>query len=309
MPPRVSIIIPAYNAHAFIAATLDSALAQTVAPAEIIVINDGSTDATPELLKAYDDRIQISHQQNAGQAAARNHGARLARGDWLLFLDSDDLLDSDYLAQQGALLTRLDGADAVYCDHRTIDETGQITATTGALGYPRPSGDILSALLQGPCIVTPGLVLLRRAAFEVTKGFNQTPTMRGYEDDALWLEMAARGNFIYNPHTLLSYRRHAAQATRQSAYQLKASLARLTALQAIEAAVCARAQPELLRCYLSRLRDGHLNAAWAHSQLGNYAAALHAARAVLGSYPASPRAWRSLGHVLFHALASAGGRR
>ncbi|MBT9539917.1 glycosyltransferase family 2 protein [Thiobacillus sp.] len=306
MPPSVSIIIPAYNAEAFIAATLDSVLAQTVAPAEIIVINDGSTDTTPELLSAYGSRIQVFHQQNAGQAAARNTGARLSRGDLLLFLDSDDLLDPDFLAQQGALLTRFDGADAVYCDHRTIDETGQITAMTGALGYPRPSGDILRALLHGPCIVTPGLVLLRRAAFEATCGFNQTTAMRGYEDDALWLEMAARGSFIYNPHTLLSYRRHAAQATRQSAYQLKAGLARLTALQAIAAAVTARAQPELQHFYQTRLRDSRLSAAWANGQLGNHAAALHAACAALANHPASAQAWRGFGHALFRAISSRG---
>lgn len=309
MTPRVSIIIPAYNASEFLAATLDSALAQTCPDVEIIVIDDGSTDATPDLLKTYSNHIRVSRQQNAGQAAARNHGARLAHGELLLFLDSDDLLNADFLTQQSALLARFYGADAVYCDHRTIDDTGQITADTGALGYPRPSGDILRALLHGPCIVTPGLVLLRRAAFEASGGFDEAPAMRGYEDYALWLGMAARGYFIYNPHTLVSYRRHPAQATRQAAYQFKASLANLTALQSIEAAVRARAQPGLLHFYQTRLRDSHHNASWAHSQLGNHAAALHAAQAVLTSHPASPRAWRGLGYVLFHALASHGGKR
>lgn len=308
-PPLVGIIIPAYNASEFIAATLDSALAQSYPAVEIIVIDDGSTDTTPALLKTYGNRILASHQPNAGQAAARNHGARLARGELLLFLDSDDLLDADFLTQQSALLTRFDGADAVYCDHRTIDDAGRVTADTGALGYPRPSGDILRALLHGPCMVTPGLVLLRRAAFEASGGFDATPAMRGYEDYALWLGMAARGQFIYNAHTLLSYRRHPAQATRQTAYQLKASLANLAALQSIEAAVRARAQPELLHFYQARLRDRRINAAWAHSQLGNHSAALHTAQTVLGSHPTSPRAWRGLGHALFHALVSPGGKR
>lgn len=309
MTPLVSIIIPAYNASEFIAETLDSALAQNYPDVEIIVIDDGSTDATPELLKSYGTRIQVSRQPNAGQAAARNHGARLARGELLLFLDNDDLLDADFLTQQTALLAHFDGADAVYCDHRTIDAAGRITAETGALGYPRPSGDILRALLHGPCMITPGLVLLRRAVFEASSGFDEAPAMRGYEDYALWLGMAARGQFIYNARTLVSYRRHPAQATRQAAYQLKASLASLSALQSIETAVRARAQPDLLHFYQARLREQRISAAWAHSQLGNHNAALHAAQAILGSDPISPRAWRSLAHVLFHALASPGGKR
>lgn len=311
MPPLVSIIVPAYNASEYIAATLDSALAQSYPAVEIIVIDDGSTDATPALLQSYGNRILVSRQPNAGQAAARNHGARLARGELLLFLDSDDLLDADFLTQQSALLTRFDGADAVYCDHRTIDDAGHVTAETGALGYPRPSGDILRALLHGPCIVTPGLVLLRRTAFEASSGFDESPAMRGYEDYAFWLALAVRSQFIYNACTLMSYRRHPAQATRQAAYQLKASLTSLTALLSIEAAVHVRArtQPELQHFYQARLHDRHLNAAWAHSQLGNHSAALLAAQTLLSSHPSSPRAWRSLGHILFHALMTSGSKR
>jgi glycosyltransferase involved in cell wall biosynthesis len=79
----VSVVIPAYNAAAFLAETLDSVLAQTYPNLEIIVVDDGSTDATPQLLEKYSDRIRVLRQANAGQAAARNYGAREPHGELL----------------------------------------------------------------------------------------------------------------------------------------------------------------------------------------------------------------------------------
>ena len=89
-PPRFSIIIPAYNAEKFIARAIDSALQQTWPAHEIIVIDDGSSDATAEIVARYGDRVRYQRQDNAGVSAARNTGAQLASGDWLAFLDADD---------------------------------------------------------------------------------------------------------------------------------------------------------------------------------------------------------------------------
>lgn len=305
MPAHVSIVIPAYNSAPYLAKTLESALGQTYSEREIIVIDDGSTDTTPAMLQGYGTSIRVAQQKNAGQAEARNHGARLAQGDLLLFLDSDDLLDTDLLTQQVALLNRFAGADAVYCDHRTIDDAGRITADTGALGYPRPSGDILRALLHGPCIVTPALVLIRRAAFEASGGFNAL--MRGCEDYDLWLRMAARSHFIYNPCTLVSYRRHPAQATRQENYRLKASLETLSALEGMGEAVCARGNADLMRFYTARLHESRLAAAWAQGQLGDYPGALRTSWHSLVAQPTSLRAWRTWTHALTNRFAGPGG--
>lgn len=307
MPAHVSIVIPAHNAERYLATTLESALGQTYTEREIIVIDDGSTDSTPALLQGYGTRIRVAQQKNSGQAAARNHGARLAQGDLLLFLDSDDLLDTDLLTQQVALLNRFAGADAVYCDHRTIDDSDRITADTGALGYPRPSGDILRALLHGPCIVTPALVLMRRAAFEASGGFNQIALMRGYEDYDLWLRMAVHSHFIYNPCTLVSYRRHPAQATRQETYRLKANLATMSALEGVGEAVRARRTADLLRFYTARLRESRLAAAWAQGQLGDYPGALRTSWHSLVAQPTSLLAWRTWAHALTNRFAGPGG--
>ncbi len=105
MTPLVSILIPAYRAASWIAATLESALAQTHPRVEIIVVNDGSPDDTLTRARAFEARgVRVVHQPNAGAAAARNHALRLARGDFLQFLDADDLLSPCKIATQLALL-------------------------------------------------------------------------------------------------------------------------------------------------------------------------------------------------------------
>ena len=89
-PPRFSVVIPAYNARATLTNALDSVLAQTWAAYEIIVIDDGSSDNTEEVVAAYGDRVIYLRQKNAGPSAARNHGVEAASGDWIAFLDADD---------------------------------------------------------------------------------------------------------------------------------------------------------------------------------------------------------------------------
>lgn len=102
MSPLVSIIIPAYNAAPWISATLDSALAQTHRPIEIIVVDDGSTDPTPAILSAYANThgVNVITQENRGQCAAINRGLSLAQGDFITFLDADDLLHPEKTAHQ-----------------------------------------------------------------------------------------------------------------------------------------------------------------------------------------------------------------
>ncbi len=293
--PLVSVIIPAYNATAFLGETLDSVLAQTYPNLEIIVVDDGSTDATPELLDSYGDRIRVLRQANAGQAAARNHGAREARGELLAFLDSDDLWDPDKIARQVELLGRFPAALAVYCDHRTIDAQGRPVASNAALDYPRASGDMLRALLLGCCIITPGLVLLRRHAFDASGGFDEAPLMRGHEDYALWLRLATQGSFVYSPDTLVSYRRHKQQATRQKHYEMHMARAKLNAVMAIRDVMETSEDRDVKRLFAWVLVESHAMAAWAVRQIGDHADSRRIAAAGVALRPTSIRAWHSLG--------------
>src|SRR5688572_33231336 len=98
--PTVSVVIPAYNAAAFIRETIDSALAQTYRDFEVIVVNDGSTDDTMARLREFGSRIRVHEQSNSGVATARNSGVKIATGSWIAFLDSDDLWMPQKLERQ-----------------------------------------------------------------------------------------------------------------------------------------------------------------------------------------------------------------
>lgn len=100
MGSMFSVIIPTYNRAAFVTLAVESVLRQTFKECEIIVVDDGSTDHTRESLEPYRDRIRMIHQENQGVSAARNTGIRAARGEWIAFLDSDDVWCGDYLATQ-----------------------------------------------------------------------------------------------------------------------------------------------------------------------------------------------------------------
>lgn len=105
MPARVSILIPCYNAAPWLAATLDSALAQTCPDKEIIVVDDGSTDGSLQLARTYERKgVRVVAQANAGASAARNHALRIAGGAYIQFLDADDLLSPGKIAAQLVLL-------------------------------------------------------------------------------------------------------------------------------------------------------------------------------------------------------------
>jgi glycosyltransferase involved in cell wall biosynthesis len=104
MSQSVSVVIPAYNTERFIQDALESVLQQTVTPGEVIVVNDGSSDRTADLVAAYNGRVRCVRQENLGTASARNTGVRLAQGEFLAFLDADDYWAKDKLEQQLAVL-------------------------------------------------------------------------------------------------------------------------------------------------------------------------------------------------------------
>ena len=137
----VAIIIPAFNAAAFLGEAVESALAQTHAASQIVVVDDGSTDTTAAVAEKFADAVMFLRQANAGVSAARNHGAAQVAADWLLFLDADDRLRPDALAR---LLSRANESmlGAIY--GQTADFTDE-----SPLG-PRFSKETGSCAMQGP---------------------------------------------------------------------------------------------------------------------------------------------------------------
>ena len=111
--PTISCIIPVYNQAEYLGEALDSVLRQTVAPTEIIVVDDGSTDAIDAVLRPYRDQLRVLRQSNGGPAVARNAGIRIATSEWLSFLDGDDVWDPTKLERQLAVFAMDPGLD--YC--------------------------------------------------------------------------------------------------------------------------------------------------------------------------------------------------
>ncbi|HEY5957340.1 MAG TPA: glycosyltransferase family A protein, partial [Polyangiaceae bacterium] len=124
--PKVTAVIPTYNRREYVQEAIDSIIAQTFRDYEIIVVDDGSTDGTREALPArYGERIRYLWQTNQGESAARNHALSLAMGQYIAFLDSDDLWLPDKLTKQVALLEQRQDIGAAFCQAWIINEHGQ----------------------------------------------------------------------------------------------------------------------------------------------------------------------------------------
>jgi glycosyltransferase involved in cell wall biosynthesis len=210
MWPRmsVSVVMPAKNAAAHIAEAIESVLRQGPLVGELIIIDDGSVDGTPSIVRAFkDERIELMVADSRGVSAARNAGARAASGDWLMFLDADDRLRPNAIAEllKGAAAAPV--ARVIYGDYDRIDEIGRPIGSRGHLtGRRKPSGRILEKLVAGNFIVNGGIMIIRSAAFAAAGGFDES--LKYCEDWHCWCRLAAIEGFHYVPHILLDYRVH-----------------------------------------------------------------------------------------------------
>lgn len=206
-PPKISVVIPAYNVAKFVCETLDSVLAQKYREHEIIVVNDGSPDTEQferELRPRLEDIIYIK-QRNAGAGAARNTAIEHARGHIIAFLDGDDVWLPDFLASQYVYLER-HGLDMVYCDASLF---GMQSAYRQTFMETAPStGEVdFDAILTSRCnVITSGTMARKQAIIDA--GMFESGRVQA-EDFHLWLRMAKTGAKIgYQRKQLLKYRVH-----------------------------------------------------------------------------------------------------
>jgi glycosyltransferase involved in cell wall biosynthesis len=201
----VSVIIPAYNAEHTIAKTIESALAQNYSGAEIVVVNDGSIDSTARVLEGYSDRVRILHQANRGPSAARNAGAKIARGGYLAFLDADDLWLPGKLATSVAALRENPRAVLAFSDAISRDDHGVERRPA-----PRGHAPSMEDLLGGTWTILPSAVVMRRGTFIEAGGFAEEFRRPGGEDPFMWLVAREYGEFVYLPEPLAVHLAHPA---------------------------------------------------------------------------------------------------
>jgi glycosyltransferase involved in cell wall biosynthesis len=238
MPAAVSLVIATYNHARYLADALDSAVAQT-RPAEVVVVDDGSTDDTPAVLARYGDRVRVHRQPNRGLAAARNAGLTRAGGAYVGFLDADDVLAPAKLARQAAILDAEPSLGWTYCDVRIEDEvTGERRLVSEHFGYAgrRLDGWLFPELVRGNFI--PAMApLIRREALAAAGPFDES--LPALEDWDLWLRLSLVAPARHVAEPLATYRLRPAGLSRDRARMDRSRFLVLDKL--------ARARPDALR--------------------------------------------------------------
>jgi glycosyltransferase involved in cell wall biosynthesis len=208
--PKVTVIIPSYNRVHYLGDAIGSVLAQTFDDFEIIVVDDGSTDASADLLRAIDDpRLRYLYQPHRGISAALNNGIRHARGVYVTRLDSDDLWLPGLLQTLVPLLEAQPQVGVAYASGQAIDSQGNRLAHVQGIPERFP-GDALRSLLYEDCTCNIALVA-RRECFDRAGSYDET--LLANEDWDMWLRVARHYRFIFVDEVLALIRWHAENLT------------------------------------------------------------------------------------------------
>ncbi|MEG4317851.1 MULTISPECIES: glycosyltransferase family A protein [unclassified Microcoleus] len=208
--PLISVIIPAYNAEEFIAQTIESVLSQTYQNIEILVVDDGSTDTTAEIIKSFaqkDSRIILLQQSNAGVAAARNLAIQKSKGEYIAPIDADDIWYPQNLEKQVKCLT--DSAPSVGVVYSWSVDINEQDLLTGGFYNSTIAGAVYTPLVYKYFIGNASSSLIRRICFEKVGGYNcqfKLESAQGCEDWELYLRIAEHYQFKVVPEYLVGYR-------------------------------------------------------------------------------------------------------
>jgi glycosyltransferase involved in cell wall biosynthesis len=278
----VSVIIPTFNRAALVTQAIDSALSQTRVPDEIVVVDDGSTDETQEVLSQYGDAIRVIRQENRGRSAARNEGIQNSRGDLIVFLDSDDLFTPTSIEQRVQIFERSSDVSVVYGDMHVIDAGGKhLGLHRQYMPGPRPSGFVLSELALRSFVLMS--VMIRRSALG---DHRFDTTLDQCEDYDLWRRVAASCQFKYSEEPVAFYRIHDANTIVTQPRKIKEC--ELLVQQRIYA------MPEFNRLARRQKARAYCHHGAKNAALGNGAASRRYFAHSVGTFPFSPTAWALL---------------
>lgn len=225
----VSVIIPTYNNAKYITDAIESVQRQTYKDTEIIVVDDGSTDNTQEMMANFSD-ITYLQQYHQGPAVARNRGLREAHGEYIQFLDSDDVLLPTKLEKCLSVFESHPNVGLVYTGYevRTSDLSEPVAIQPPILQKPQGS-DLMALINSTTTIFAPHCALIRQACIDTVGGFNES--LIGTEDWYLWISLAAQGTVFYHLDEILAWTRK--HDTNLSSNVMNLAYARLNAYEAL----------------------------------------------------------------------------
>jgi glycosyltransferase involved in cell wall biosynthesis len=217
--PKVSVVIPVFNGEHFIQQTIESVLAQTFQDFEIIVVDDGSTDNTAEIVKGFGGKVTYQYQANAGADIAYNAGIASATGEFVAFLDHDDAWHPEKLARQVAILDRHPGVGLTYTELEYVDEEGRLLNRTTWVEKRKVKGDLTgdfrSILFNKfPCAI-PSAMMIRRNILNQVGGFDPDLPPNGHGDVEMCILAGQISQLYFTITPLTQYRMHRRQMTHQ----------------------------------------------------------------------------------------------
>jgi len=300
MTPRVSTIMATYNYGQYLAGAIESALVQTYSDHELVIVDDGSTDDTPQVIASYRDnpRVRYFRTDHVGQPAAKNYGIGQAQGELIAFLDADDLWQPEKLARQLPLFDASPDVGVVYSRFEMIDSQGAL------LAYDQPElyrGDVLAQMFRQN-FVGFSTCVVRRAVFEDVGKFNERiPMAIDYE---LWLRVARKWRFDYVDAPLLLYRTGHANLSQRSEERLQIALEIMDRFVASVGDDPRLSQPAIRQAYA----ETYCTLGLVRRERSRQAAAAALCRAIAWQ-PTALKPWRELGAALLPESARRGMRR
>ncbi|RCJ37614.1 glycosyl transferase family A [Nostoc punctiforme NIES-2108] len=209
--PKVSIVIPAYNSLKFLPETMESVFKQTFKDFEVLVVNDGSSDDTEHWVSQIADlRVKLITQENQGLSGARNTGIAHASGEYIAFLDADDLWEPTKLEKQVLCLEENSEIGLIYTWVALIDENGNFT---GRVFKNYAENDVWHKLIEHNIVESGSVAMVRRQCFDTCGVFDRN--LRSFvEDWDMWLRIASRYPFKVMKEPLVYYRQHSTSASK-----------------------------------------------------------------------------------------------
>lgn len=204
LTPKVSVVIPTYNHARYLPYALDSIINQSYANLEVIVIDDGSTDGTSEVVKPYRSNINYIYKANGGTPSALNHGLSVATGKYICWLSADDALIQDKVSKQVGLMESDPGLGFSYTSFVVIDANGTKRYDVNSAYYPNKQ-EMVTKLMEG-CFINGSSVMMNSSALKIVGNFDEgLPQAHDYD---LWFRFLRHYSCEFLAEPLLAYRWH-----------------------------------------------------------------------------------------------------